>query len=400
MDRKLRVMVVNAFYLPGYKAGGPIRSLAGLVGALGKTFEFKVLAKDRDTFDTEPYPSVRAGSWNSVGDATVFYIPPGLPGLWALFRVLMKGDYDVLYLNSFFGLQWSALPMIAYRLGLLPRKPLVLAPRGEFSSGALELKPLRKRVFISVVKALSIYRDVLWHASSAHEAEDIRRVFADKTLSIRIASDMPDSVASFPNSANLRSTFELGVLRVIFVSRITPKKNLLFALRVLRQVRSRIQFDIYGPIPDTSYWQKCELAISKLPDHIHCRRFPEVKNAEIVPLFQRYDLFLFPTAGENYGHVIVESLAAGTPVLLSDQTMWTDLESEGAGWIRPLSSEIGFSTVIDEYATSEEGVQRNKRSLARRYFDKRVLGGEIIKANEAVFASLDVAGLANESQEG
>jgi hypothetical protein len=42
-----------------------------------------------------------------------------------------------------------------------------------------------------------------------------------------------------------------------------------------------------------------------------------------------YDLFLFPTLGENYGHVISEALASGCPVVISDQTPWRNLEAEG-----------------------------------------------------------------------
>lgn len=57
-DRRLRVLVCVPHYLPGMKAGGPIRSLGHLVEHLGEEFEFSLLTADRDLGDTRPYPNV------------------------------------------------------------------------------------------------------------------------------------------------------------------------------------------------------------------------------------------------------------------------------------------------------------------------------------------------------
>ena len=43
-----RVLVTIGSYLPGYKAGGPIRSVANLIDALGDDFEFRVVTSDKD----------------------------------------------------------------------------------------------------------------------------------------------------------------------------------------------------------------------------------------------------------------------------------------------------------------------------------------------------------------
>src|ERR1035441_6761905 len=67
------------------------------------------------------------------------------------------------------------LPAALRYLGLLPRASLLLAPRGEFSPGALGLKSLRKRWFMRVANLIGFYRGCLWHASSAFEAADIER---------------------------------------------------------------------------------------------------------------------------------------------------------------------------------------------------------------------------------
>ena len=50
-----KILIVMGRYLPGYKDGGPVRSIKNLVDRLGTEYEFYILTVDRDHGDTEPY---------------------------------------------------------------------------------------------------------------------------------------------------------------------------------------------------------------------------------------------------------------------------------------------------------------------------------------------------------
>ena len=63
-----------------------------------------------------------------------------------------------------------------------------------------------------------------------------------------------------------------------------------------------------------------------------------------------HHVFLFPTLGENYGHVIQEALSAGCPCILSDQTPWNSLEENNAGYIYPLEDLLSYIKSIEHYA--------------------------------------------------
>jgi hypothetical protein len=52
------VLVLVGTYLPGYKAGGPLRSIANLVATLGLEFHFRIVTLDRDLGDKLPFLSV------------------------------------------------------------------------------------------------------------------------------------------------------------------------------------------------------------------------------------------------------------------------------------------------------------------------------------------------------
>jgi len=137
---KLHVIVVASTYLPGEKAGGPVRSISNLVDRLGDVVDFFVVTRDRDIDGKESYPGIVAGRSSKVGNAEVFYC--GSEGFGSLLRACREVDADLLYLNSYHG-RFTRRMLVLRRLGALGTIPVLLAPRGEFSEGALRIKRLK-----------------------------------------------------------------------------------------------------------------------------------------------------------------------------------------------------------------------------------------------------------------
>ena len=71
-----RVLVLADYYLPGFKAGGPIRSLANMVDRLGDEFAFKIVTRDRDAGDQRPCGGTVPNAWQPIGKARVLYLSP------------------------------------------------------------------------------------------------------------------------------------------------------------------------------------------------------------------------------------------------------------------------------------------------------------------------------------
>jgi glycosyltransferase involved in cell wall biosynthesis len=360
--RKPTVLVLVRHYLPGYKCG-PIRSIANLVGALGAELDFRVVTLDRDVGDTAPYPDVRVdGSWHSVGCAHVLYLSPAQRSAANLARILRHTPHDALYLNSAFDPHFALRPLILRRLGLVPRMPCLIAPRGEFSPGALQLKAWKKRPFLEVARMTGLYKGLTWQASSRFERQDIERVLGAGASDVEIAHNITArSVAD-----GIFSSRQPGKpLRVCFLSRISPKKNLIFALEVLRRVQQPVRFDIYGPIEDERYWSRCQRAIQQLPDSVIASYGGSVAHADVLPLLAGYDLYFLPTLGENFGHSIYEALAAGTPVLIADTTPFRELAGAGAGWELPLADPDAFVRTIELVAAFPDEEHAKMRRCAQ-----------------------------------
>lgn len=347
---KPKVLTFIRHYLPGYKHGGPIRSIANLIDYLGDDFLFLVVTSDRDATDTEPYPGIHYDTWNTVGKAKVFYTSPSQRGLVALASLMRKTPHDLLYLNSFFDPDYSIKPLLVCRSGLAPRTPCVIASRGEFSEGALALKAWKKKLFVVATRSSGLHSNVTWQASSDHEKTDIRRALRGSANAIAVAVDLPSRAAMRRAEICEPGRAPGAPVRVCFLSRVARMKNLDFALRVLALVRAPVQFNIYGPVDDDAYWAECKALIKALPAHISAHYAGGVNHKRVAEIMQAHDLFFFPTRGENYGHVILEALLSSTPVLLSDTTPWRNLERSGVGWDLPLDEEQTFAEHINEIA--------------------------------------------------
>lgn len=383
----MNVLCVTDYFLPGFKGGGLITTLANMRKQLASEIALSVFTRDRDLGASEPYPHIETNCWIETPDGAVFYATPDAFGPGGLRMALEKRPAHLLYLNSFFS-PWSSIFIQLSRPWIAPGLPILIAPRGEFSAGALSVKFAKKRVFIWFARVFGLYRDVHWHASTDFESRDILRQFPGSELRIHIAPDpvVADSVEAVPGEIGKQA----NQLNSIFISRITPMKNLDGLLELLAEVHASVNLDVYGPIEDEDYWRKCEKIVSTLPDNIKVQYRGPIAPDEVSNTFARYDLFVFPTQGENFGHVIFEALRAGTPVLLSDRTPWYP-DNAGALIVLSLDKVVSWRMTIENAARRTPQEQENLRLAAHEYASRYIAGDISLKANFEMFNSFMVS---------
>jgi glycosyltransferase involved in cell wall biosynthesis len=365
-ERPVLLVVVRTFF-PAFKAGGPIQSLQALVCRLSGTFRIKVLTRDRDSGESRAFAGIMSNAWTPVSGAEVMYLPPHATTIRNLIRLINRTEHDLLYINSFFDPVFTLAPLLARRFGFLSRRPVVLAPRGELSDGALAQKRTKKLLFLRAMRGFGLYRDVRWHASCEEERKEIIEAFCgdpDIENKIEVARNL--AIAPSENKKRLpRPAKQAGALRAVFISRVSPKKNLAKAIDLLSRVRGDVSLDVFGNISDPDYWAQC-LAHASRATSLRMTYQGVVPHEEVVPRLQAYDLFVFPTRGENFGHVILEALLAGCPVAVSSATPWQTLEEEKAGWVIPLDQEEQYVKILQRVADMDEAAHAVCRAGARR----------------------------------
>ena len=381
-DPRPIVLALVGYYPPAFLAGGPTRSIPGIVRLLAEEFEFRVITRDRDLGSTERLPGVTPNHWIATADGPIRYVDTRARPALGVLSAIRRTPHAVLYVNSIFSVQFGLLPLLLRRLGLLTRRGLVIAPRGELDPQALALKGMRKRLVLAAARFLGLAHGAVWHAATDAEAAAVRREFG-AAAKVLVARDLPVR----PGDAGERPPKLAGRLTVAFLGRIARIKNLDLAIRALQEVEGDVTFNVYGPIEDRSYWADCLALAAALPSGVRLNYRGPVPPDDVTSVLGRHHLLFLPTRGESFGHAIVEALLAGCPVLVSDQTPWSGLEARHAGWDVPLGDPKLFAAVLRTCIAMTEAEHEKWSEGARR------LGREILEdpaldaAYRAVFRS-------------
>jgi glycosyltransferase involved in cell wall biosynthesis len=392
-----KVTVFTYSYPPGYLGGGPTRSVHGLVEALADDFRFSVVTSALDgPAATGPMPSVTPDRWSTHGQARVWYESRPRMTARTIARLLRDSQPDIVYLNSLFSYRFAILPLITARL-CARRAVLALAPRGELSAGALALKSAKKHLFLALFRRLGLHRTVVWHASTAMEKADIEREFGPQ-VNCFTAIDLRRDLFGAPPAAGERTAAgappadgERTGNSLVFFSRISPKKNLVTAIQALALVPGDVHLSVAGPIEDAAYWDQCRAAIGNLADPGRVSYAGEVAGEDVVAFLGDFDLLVLPTLGENFGHVVLEALAAGTPVIVGDGTPWRQLETAGAGWLCDPSSPESVAGLIERFRSLPAADRRAMREAARKLARSMLSDPQPVEDNRRAFRQLVAA---------
>ncbi|MCG8579908.1 MAG: glycosyltransferase [Bacteroidales bacterium] len=326
---KQKILIFIDWYLPGYKAGGPVRSMANMVEYLKEDYEFYIITRNTDYTESKPYTSVKSNCWEPfIDNVKVFYADVALQNKATFTKLIGEVNPDIAYINGVYSWKFSILPLIVAKKARL--KNVIVAARGMLAQSAIDVKGGKKKLFLKAARMAGLYKKVVFHATNEKEKQDINGVLG-AGLKVQVADNLPKK--ALPGVKSIEKN--TGELKLVSLARIAPEKNTLFALERLAELpdfNGSIRFDLFGQIYNEDYWQQCRNVIAQLPSNITVEHKGTVDAELVGETIQNYHALFMPTRGENFGHVILESLSAGRPVLISDQTPWRGLMSEMSGW--------------------------------------------------------------------
>lgn len=376
---KKKILVFIDWYLPGFKAGGPIRSCANLIAHLEDDFEFFVVTRDTDYTEAEPYEQIKSNEWNTLPDGTkVYYISGSELKRRTLRKLICADDFDCFYINGIYSWYFSILPLLLLR----KHKHVVVAARGMFAPGAVSVKKIKKVFFLATAKALGLYNKVVFHATTNNEKAEIRKRVGERAV-VRVAPNLPKKYGDITQAERSKHK---GNAHFINIARIAPEKNLKFAFELLSEVKGRATFDIYGPVYNQKYWDECKLQLQNLRPGITVNYKGSIENEKIPELLEDYHFMLMPTLGENFGHIILESLAAACPVIISDQTPWKNLADKKAGWDIPLADAGSFVAQIESCIAMRQEEYDQYSNGAFEFAQRFINDPELAAQNRRLFS--------------
>lgn len=235
-------------------------------------------------------------------------------------------------------------------------KPLITSPRGMLGSWALSYHAWPKKLLWHLREKNDLASVTAFHATSRQEAEHIRQAGFQQPIAV-----IPNGVTVPSAPSLITSPLETSVSALkgkrlaLFLSRIHPKKGIIELVQAWsllpQSLRNEWLLVIAGP-DLTQHLPEVEAAIQKYAVSESILIHPSVSGDFKQALLTRAELFVLPSHEENFGIVVAEALAHGTPALTTHGTPWESLNTHLCGWWIPHSVDSLQKTLLHALSLS------------------------------------------------
>lgn len=355
-----KIFITIPWFLPAFRAGGPIQSIANLVKEFHEDVEYLIFCGDTDLNGAE-LENIEINKWTPFNEHTrVWYAGPEKISNTLVKQVEIQKP-DLLFIIGLYSWYFNIVPMVFCKG---PKK--ILSTRGMLHPGALSQKKWKKKAYLQLFKLLEYHYKVSFHATDEEESKYISNYF-EKVPNVFVAGNFPKKIGLLPVLQK-----EPGNLKLLTIALISPMKNILLVLQALEKVVGNITYDIYGPVKDEEYWDTCKEKIKLLPENISVIYHREIEPEKVKEALLESHVFILPSKSENFGHAIYEALSAGRPVITSRATPWNHLEEASAGTNVSTNDYEELIKAIDFFASMDSEVMGKWSRGAFDYAEKAV----------------------------
>ena len=271
---------------------------------------------------------------------------------------------DIVHIHAFFS--YITAPVAYY--AKKHKIPYIIRPVGELDPWCLKRGSWKKIPFYRFFGRPLLRGASAIHVTSQMEWQSLANLgFAEKTFKIPLAVDMAlfDSRAK-PVTSN-------SPCQLLFLSRVHPKKGLPLLLGATRRVKdlgNNVMLTVAGN-GEPSYLKEMRILARRLRIEKQVNFLGFVDGEDKHRCLAEADVFVLPSYQENFGVAVAEAMAAGLPVIISDQVaLAPDVEESGAGRVTPAGSIAALTEAIREIASDE--VKREEMGfLARKLVEQR-----------------------------
>lgn len=290
-------------------------------------------------------------------------------------------EFDIAHLHALF----SPVITAAAKVAQYKQLPYILRPLGTLDPADLQKKKLLKIIYVAILERDNISKAAALHFTTQEEA-NISEKFGISTRDLVIPLGV-NRLNKKPRNYQVNPP----ILRLLFMSRIDPKKGLDLLLPALEKLLAEgvnFKFILAGgnsQLPEYEEKIRLQIAASPLAKNTTITGFVtgEVKAA----LLRDADLFVLPSYYENFGIAVAEAMAAGVAVVISDKVyIWEEVKQAKAGWVCSLNVDSLTYTLRRALQNDEERQKRgdNARKYAEKNYSWEAIACQTIQAYEEI----------------
>ncbi|UPK71953.1 XrtY-associated glycosyltransferase XYAG1 [Chitinophaga filiformis] len=370
----MNILHVIPSYKPAYVYGGPIYSSSALCEQL--VAEGHKVTVVTTTANGKEELNVQDGVVQQVDGVDTIYFKrltkdhthfsPGL--IRYLYRNIRK--YDAVHIHSWWNLVSIFTLLVCYVRKVRP----VLSPRGMLSDYILETNHNFQKKIIQKVVGDPLLSKVKFHATSLAEVHEIKKMYpASQVAEIFNFVTVPDGPVA-PKTVQQK-------IRFLFLSRIDPKKGLELLFKALSMVSFPYELTIAGPYKE-DYLEQLKALTHEYGIAQHISWVGPVYGDAKFRLLREHDVMVLTSYNENFANIVIESLAMGTPVLISNMVgLSTYISDNQLGWISGIDPENIKEVLERVYAERDRlpAMSAAAPALMQRDFDRSRLVNKYIE---------------------
>jgi glycosyltransferase involved in cell wall biosynthesis len=274
--------------------------------------------------------------------------------LFALHRKLRKLRQQqkdiIIHIHSW----WNLVAILSAGIAMFHRVPMIISPRGMITPYTLSFRHKASKYLIHNILGRSLLQTAHLHATTSLEAKNLQQYLTAARISIipnlltLETVNRPSSSISNPLNAGkqgvsgmIKSKSPEEPMKLIFLSRIDPKKGLEVLFEALAVTNFKWTLTI-GGTGTAAYLRSLKQLSGTLKISSKIVWIGQVSDADKYALLNGHDVLTLTSSNENFGNVVLESLLAGTSVLISDQVgLAKYVEEKDLGWVcRPDSKDL------------------------------------------------------------
>jgi len=292
-------------------------------------------------------------------------------------------DYDLVHITAV----WNFPVLAGALISLIKKKPYIISPRGTIYKETIKLKSTSiKKIYFNLFAKQYINKASAIHFTTKDEQEKVTKYLGITAPSFVIPNGI--DIRSIALSAESKARI-IDKKYILILGRIDKKKGFDILIPAFANIIKKFNdlFLVIAGDDKSPYAQEVRKMVEEKKISNNIIFTGQVTGDDKWALYKNALMFVLPSYSENFGMSVVEAMACGCPVVISDKVgIYKEVADNNAGIIFKTtveSVEEGILKLLNDEKLRET-ISNNGKSMVEKFYDIDKVADEMIEVYERI----------------